>query len=110
VPESELPKPTAQARVDLLASDPQEEADYESLRRMGQRLHVPIPQASWEILVTGADGALRQRLRQRSHSFVRNAFNHLISQLAAKNGDGGGVFGGGFINIRNTGGSVHKGV
>src|SRR3972149_825740 len=100
MPEAQLPKPTAEARVDLLASDPQEEADYESLRRMGQRLHVPIPEASWELLVTGADGALRQRLQQRSHSFVRNAFNHLISQLAAKNGDGGGGFGGGVVATR----------
>src|SRR3972149_3496112 len=109
MPEAQLPKPTAEARVDLQALDPQEEADYESLRLMGQRLHVPTPEASWELLVTGADGALRQRLRQPSHSFVRNSFNHLISQLAAKNGDGGATFGGGFINIRNTGGTVLTG-
>jgi hypothetical protein len=52
------------------------------------------------------DGRLVRSLKQRSHSFVRNAYNHLISQLAAKNGDGA-VFGGG--NIKDTSGAVRFG-
>ncbi|MFC1935912.1 hypothetical protein ACFLX9_04075 [Chloroflexota bacterium] len=109
MPGTHLPEPTARANAELLALNPQEEVEYESLRRMGQRLHVPIPEAFWDLLVVEKDGAVRQRLKQRSHSFVRNAFNHLIGQLAAKNGNGGATFGGGFINIRETGGYVRTG-
>ncbi len=102
--------PIAKVHTDIKAQalDPGEEAEYERLRLMGQRLHVPIPEAFWELEVRDRRGRLLGRLRQRSHSFVRNAFNHLISQLAAKNGDGA-VFGGGNINIKDTIGSLRTG-
>jgi hypothetical protein len=89
--------------------DPFEEADYRQLRTLGQRLHIPVLEALWELEVIDREGTPVQRLRQQSHSFVRNAYNHLISQMAAKNGDGGLTFGPGFINIRETGGSVRSG-
>ncbi len=106
---TKLPTARADAKVGVQALDPREEAEFETLRLMGQRLHVPIFEAFWELEVMDRGGRPVQSLRQRSHSFVRNAYNHLLSQLAAKNGDGGAVFGGGFINIRNTGGSVLTG-
>jgi hypothetical protein len=108
MPGIRVPTPTSQTGA-IVSIDPMEEAEYRQLRRLGQRLHIPILEALWELEVLDREGRPVQRLRQRSHSFVRNAYNHLLSQLAAKNGDGGAVFGGGFINIRDTVGSVRTG-
>ena len=106
---TKLPVARADAEVGVQALDPREEAEFETLRLMGQRLHVPIFEAFWVMEVMDREGGPVQSLRQRSHSFVRNAYNHLLSQLAAKNGDGGAVFGGGFINIKDTAGTVQTG-
>ena len=105
---TKLPVARADAEVGVQALDPREEAEFETLRLMGQHLHVPIFEAFWELEVMDRGGRPVQSLRQRSHSFVRNAYNHLLSQLAAKNGDGA-VFGGGNINIKDTSGSVRTG-
>ncbi|MDO8750938.1 MAG: hypothetical protein Q7K03_07325, partial [Dehalococcoidia bacterium] len=106
---TKLPVARAHAEVGVQALDPGEEAEYEALSLLGQRLHVPILEAFWEMEARDGQGKLLGHLRQRSHSFVRNAYNHLISQVAAKNGDGGSIFGGGFINIKDTGGAVRSG-
>lgn len=106
---TKVPVPDVRPQLRVEAPDPFEEMEYEQLRLMGQRLHVPILLGVWELQVLDAGGRPLRRLRQRSHSFVRNAYNHLISQMAAKNGDGGFTFGPGAINIRETGGSVRTG-
>jgi len=85
-----------------------EEARYEQLRRLGQELHIPIPEAFWELEVRDKDGRVIQSLRQRSHSWVRNAYNHMFSQLAGKNGSDT-TFGAGKISIKDTGGTVRYG-
>jgi hypothetical protein len=84
-----------------------EEARYEQLRRLGQELHIPIPEAFWELEVRDKDGRVIQSLRQRSHSWVRNAYNHMLSQLAGKNGNDT-TFGAGKISIKDTGGTVRN--
>ena len=83
----------------------QEEARYEELRRLGQELHVPIPEAFWELEVSDNHGKVIQTLRQRSHSWVRNAYNHMFSQLAGKNGNYS-TFGSGYLNVKDTGGTI----
>lgn len=89
--------------------DTKEEQQYERLRKLGQELHIPIPEAFLTLEVFDKDGKLIQRHHQRSHSWVRNAYNMMFSQLAAKNGNGGAVFGAGFLNIKDTGGTVRTG-
>ena len=64
-----------------------EEALYNQLRRLGQRLHIPIPEAFWELEVQDGNGRVIQRLKQRSHSWVRNAYNLIVCQAAAVAGD-----------------------
>lgn len=109
MPATRVPIARVNAEVSVHALDLREGAEYQELRLMGGRLHVPVFEAFWLLEVMDREGRPVRSLRQRSHSFVRNAYNHLISQLAAKNGDGGAVFGGGFINIKDTSGSVRSG-
>ncbi len=82
-----------------------EESRYEEVRRLGQELHLPIPETFWELEVRDRDGMIIQRLRQRSHSWVRNAYNHMFSQLAGKNGNNT-TFGAGYLNVKDTSGTV----
>jgi len=85
--------------------DPREEARYEQLRRLGQELHVPIPETFWELEVRDRDGKVTQRLKQRSHSWVRNAYNHMFCQLAGKNANDT-TFGAGLLSVKDTGGVI----
>lgn len=82
-----------------------EEPRYEQLRKLGRELHIPIPVAFWELEVTDREGRVIQRHRQRSHSWVRNAYNLLLSQMAGKNIDDA-TFGTGKLSIKATHGGV----
>lgn len=85
--------------------DTKEEQQYKQLKKLGRKLHIPIPEAFWELEVRDKDGKVIQRHRQRSHSWVRNAYNWLFCQLAAKDGDDD-TFGAGKLNLKNIAGSV----
>ncbi len=82
-----------------------EEAQYEELRKLGQRLHVPIPEVFWELEVREKSGRVIQRHRQRSHSWTRNAYNAMFCQLAGKDASDT-TFGAGKISGKDTGGTV----
>lgn len=82
-----------------------EEARYEELRKLGQKLHVPIPEAFWEIEVKDKCGRVIQRHRQRSHSWMRNAYNAMFCQLAGKDANDT-TFGAGKISGKDIGGVI----
>ncbi|MBA7542378.1 hypothetical protein ES705_34699 [subsurface metagenome] len=82
-----------------------EEQKYERLRKLGQELHIPIPEAFLTLEVFGKNGKLLQRYHQRSHSWVRNAYNVMFSQMAMKNGDDP-VWGAGHLNVKKTSGAI----
>ncbi|MBA7527492.1 hypothetical protein ES705_19668 [subsurface metagenome] len=86
--------------------DLKEERKYEQLRKLGQELHVPIPEAFWTLEVIDKNGKLLQRHHQRSHSWVRNAYNLLLSQMAGKYLDDPTTYGAGYLNIKWTMGTV----
>ena len=67
--------------------DPKEEQKYEELRKLGQELKIPISEAFLTLEVFDKDGKLIQKHRQRSHSWTRNAYNALFSNLASVNLD-----------------------
>jgi hypothetical protein len=85
----------------------EEEARYEQLRKLGQELHIPISETFWELEVRDKNGNIIQSLKQRSHSWVRNAYNHMFSQLAGKNANYG-TFGPGYLNVKDTGGTIRQ--
>ena len=85
-----------------------EEREYRELRRLGQKLHVPIPEAFWGFEVFDKDGKLIQKHKQRSHSWVRNAYNLLFCQLAGVNA-ADNTFGAGKLSIKLPDGTVKHG-
>ena len=88
--------------------DLKEERQYEQLRKLAKELHIPIPEAFLTLEVFDKNGNLLQKHHQRSHSWVRNAYNHLFCQLDAKNASDG-TFGAGKLSIKDTGGTVGSG-
>ncbi|MBA7548235.1 hypothetical protein ES705_40683 [subsurface metagenome] len=85
-----------------------EEQKYERLRKLGQELHIPVPEAFWEFEVFDRSGKLIQRHRQRSHSWTRNAYNLLLGQMAAKNLDDA-TFEAGKLSLKQTSGAITTG-
>ena len=85
-----------------------EEARFEELRKLGQELHVPIAESFWELEVRDRDEKVVQHLRQRSHSWVRNAYNMMFCYLAGKDLDNSS-FGSGYLSLRDTNGAVQYG-
>jgi len=92
-------------RKEGIMLDLKEEQEYKQLRELGQKLHIPIPEHFIELEVFDKDGKLIQKHRQRSHSWVRNAYNTMFSQLALKDGDDA-AFGAGKLNFKNTAAAV----
>ena len=86
----------------------EDERLYEELRRLGQRLHIPAPEAFWEIEVRDGSGRIIQRFKQRSHSWVRNAYNMMFCYLAGKDLNNSG-FGAGYLSVKDINGAVQYG-
>ena len=86
--------------------DLKEEQKYEHFRGLMQELHLPAYNASWTLEVRDKEGRLIQRHRQRSHSWTRNAYNHLFSNMCAKNATSDS-FGAGFLSAKSTAGTVY---
>jgi hypothetical protein len=78
-----------------------EEALYDQLKRLGRKLHIPTPEAFWELEVRDKNGDVVQRLKQRSHSWVRNAYNLIFATLAGKDLDDS-TFGPGKLSLKDT--------
>jgi len=90
--------------------DNKEERKYSKLRKLGQELHIPVPEHFIECEVFDKNGKRIQHLKQRSHSWVRNAYNLLLSEMACINIDAGvGDFGPGFLSVKDYVGTVKRG-
>ena len=85
--------------------DPKEEREYAELRKLSQKLHILTPEAFLTLEVFDKNGRVIQRHRQRSHSWVRNAYNLMFSQLAGKDIDDAD-FGAGKLNYKETDGGI----
>jgi len=87
--------------------DPKEEQQFAELKKLAQKLHIPIPEAFITLEVFDKDGKLIQRHRQRSHSWVRNAYNMMFSNAAQKDVDDV-TFGAGKLCFKNTAGTLRN--
>ena len=65
------------------------ESQYEELKRLAKKLHVPVAEAFWEFEISNKRGEAVRRHKQRSHSWVRNAYNLMVCQSAAVASDSG---------------------
>ena len=85
-----------------------EEHKYEKLRKLGTELHIPIFEAFLKLEVFDRDGNLIQEHSQRSHSWVRNAYNMMFSQLAGAPCPDA-TFEAGKLSQKDTAGSIYSG-
>jgi len=85
--------------------DLKEEQKYKQLRKLAQELHIPIPEVFLTLEVFDKDGKLIQKHHQRSHSWVRNAYNGLFSIMACKDLDDA-TFGAGLLSFKDFTGAV----
>lgn len=83
------------------------ESKYQKLRKLGQALKIPTLEAFLGMEVRDGHGRIIHQHKQRSHSWVRNAYNELMSIVGAINASDG-VFGGGYINFKDTAGTLRS--
>ncbi len=79
------------------------EKEYRELAKLGLELGIPIPECFLEMEVT-LHGKTLVHTKQRSHSWVRNAYNILFGQLTGKNTDN--TFGAGHVSFKATNGDM----
>lgn len=63
--------------------DPKMEAKYQRLEKLGTELKIPTFRSFLTLEVLGKDGNSIYAHKQRSHSWNRNAYNFLFSQMSA---------------------------
>jgi len=88
--------------------DIREERKFNQLRKLTRELHVPMLESLLTLEVFDKNGRLLHKHHQRSHSWVRNAYNALFSNLASVNMDDAS-FGAGFLSGKNTDGVTEHG-
>ena len=81
---------------------------YREFARIGRLLGVPVFEAFLTLETFDKNGKRTSYHKQRSHSWTRNAYNLMFSQLASKDGDDATTFAGGYLNIKNTAGIVRS--
>jgi hypothetical protein len=81
------------------------ERKYRKLQRLGQELKIPTFEAFLELEVRDGNSKVIHYHKQRSHSWVRNAYNQLFCQLAAKD-PSDVTFGPGKLSGKQTNGTV----
>jgi len=85
-----------------------EERQWRQLKDLGLKLRVPVPEVFLQLEVKDKNGNTIHSNRDRSHTWNRNAYNILLTQLSAINGDDS-TWGAGYINLKDTDGVVRHG-
>ena len=88
--------------------EPKEDRKYERLKKLGQELHVPIPELFLALEVRDKKGRPIQGHCKRCHSFGRNVYNYILSSLFAKNCPDS-TFEAGKLSMKVTSGTVRYG-
>ena len=81
------------------------EQDYSDIRKLGTKLHIPTPEMFWGFKVEMPNEEIVHEHEERGHSWVRNAYNALVGQFCAVNGNGS-IYGDGNINYLATNASL----
>lgn len=87
------------------------EKDYDDIRDLGKRLHIPTPEMHWGFKVENLDGETIHEHEERGHSWVRNAYTLLTCQMCniALDYAATPVYGPGNIIIKKTNGVLVHG-
>jgi hypothetical protein len=78
------------------------------LKKSSVQLHVPHMAMFLDVEVKMTDGEITEHRHQRSKSFVRNAYNLFFHTIAGYPMSDG-TWGDGYVNLKNTGGSLSSG-
>jgi hypothetical protein len=78
------------------------------LKKSSLQLHVPHIAMYLDLEVRMPDGEITQHRHQRSKSFVRNAYNLFFHTIAGYPMNDG-TWGDGYVNMKNTGGTLSPG-
>ena len=88
--------------------DPKEEAIFQDLKDKCRELKVPAPPEIFiGLQVHDKNGLLIFDDKQRGHSWTRNFYNWMFSQLTQSVTTGTNNYGAGYITGKNTGGTVY---
>lgn len=87
---------------------PAEYRKEKAMQRMARELDIPFVQAFYQVEVIGPDGKLIDGIRSRSHSWVRNAYNMMLSIMAQKDCDDS-TFEAGKLSAKDTNGTLRYG-
>ena len=87
--------------------DPKLETKYRRFEKLGTELKLPVFKTFLEMEVRDKDGKTIHAHKQRSHSWNRNAYNFLFSQMAAYGLTGTNIFEAGAISLKWTTGSIY---
>lgn len=89
--------------------NPEEEAKFQELKDKCRELNVmPPPEIMIGFQVHDKNGALIFDDIQRGHSWTRNFYNRMFSQLVGCLGDGTGTFGAGKMSAKRSDGTVYS--
>lgn len=84
------------------------EEDYDAIRKLGTKLHIPTPEMFWGFKVEDLNGNVLHEHDERGHSWVRNAYNVLVSGFCGVNMSGA-VFGAGYTTLKAVDGTAKSG-
>lgn len=92
----------------IYVEPPESERKYRRLAKLGAELGIPVPQMFLEVEVKMPDGRVLLHRKQRSHSWVRNAYNTIFSELGAVNASDN-TYAAGKVSGKDTGGTIRFG-
>ncbi len=95
---------------EFFIEDPKLESRYRRFEKLGTELKIPVFRTFLEMEVLDREGNVIHAHRQRSHSWNRNAYNFLFSQMVAYGLTAINVFGAGSISLKWTNGSIFPNV
>lgn len=87
---------------------PSQERKYRRLGKLGAELGIPITECFLEMEVKLPNGKVMHHHKQRSHSWIRNAYNVIFMAIGMVNCNGGATYQAGAINIKNIAGTVRN--
>lgn len=94
----------------MIASGIDEKQVYEEFKALARELKVPVIDFHYSLEITKNGIVIDKRPRQRSHTFKRNAFNWMFSQLASHPYPDTGNFGASYVSYKDTAGNIRSNV
>ncbi len=90
----------------IYIESPESEAKYKALSKQGLELKIPVFEQFIAFELFDKEGNHMLNVKRRSHSWLRNAYNMLVTRLCGVALNGGALYQAGNINVVQTNGSI----